>query len=72
MFSIVIVTCMHVTVVYLSNYTFYYNTHSCHLKNTIDIYLVTVLLVNCENLSKSIKILQTPTHIEDDFSVGEG
>ena len=39
-------------------YTFYYNTHSCHLKNTIDVYLVLVLWVNCENFSESVKTLQ--------------
>ena len=31
-FSIVIVTCMHMTIVYLSNYTLYYKPHTCHFR----------------------------------------
>ena len=38
-------------------YTFYYNTHTVTQSTIDNKYLVQVLLVNCENSSKSVKTL---------------
>ena len=42
----------------MSNYTFYYKPHTCHSEHHWLIHLVQVLLVNCENFSRSLKTLQ--------------
>ena len=54
--SIVVVTCLHVTIVLDKQiYTFYYNTHTVTQSTIANRYLVQVLLVNYENSSKSVK-----------------